>query len=69
MQSGTISAVVGDRGFGFLRVDGDNRDAFFHHRDLVGLEFNDRLRELRVKFDFVETERGPRAKNIQRADD
>jgi cold shock protein len=40
---GTIKTLTGDRGFGFIAVDGQ-RDEFFHSRELIGVMYD----ELRV---------------------
>ena len=68
MVSGTIITVRDDRGFGFVRSDGC--DYFFHASDLAeGLEFNEQLRERRVTFNVVNSNKGLRAANIQPATD
>jgi cold shock CspA family protein len=33
-HTGLIGKWIGDRGFGFLRDDSDDRDVFFHCKDL-----------------------------------
>jgi cold shock CspA family protein len=66
MYEGTICSVRLDKGFGFIRAV-DQPDTFFHHSDLVELEFDERLQEQRVKFDIVSTGKGPRARNVQAA--
>jgi CspA family cold shock protein len=67
--SGTIKSVNPDKGFGFIsRADG-GRDLFFHVMDLDrSLNFYESLIDTRVKFDIAETESGPKAVNIKRAD-
>jgi len=37
MASGTIKALVADRGFGFIRPDGGSVDVFFHCSVLGGV--------------------------------
>jgi CspA family cold shock protein len=68
MYEGVVKTVIPDRGFGFISQNG-GPDIFFHFRDLdPSLEFNDQLRERRVRFQVVESDRGPRAKNIRPVD-
>lgn len=68
METGTISAVVADKGYGFIQVGHGYQDVFFHAKSLDdGLQFNDQLLQLRVAFDVVDSERGPRARNVRKA--
>ena len=66
MYSGTICSVRSDRGFGFISSTGQP-DVFFHVSDLVGLEFDDTLKERRVEFGIVDSPKGPRAANVRPA--
>jgi cold shock CspA family protein len=68
-NSGTIKFVNPDKGYGFIgRADGQ-RDVFFQVADLDGsLNFFASLAGTRVMFDIVETQTGPRAVNITRAE-
>jgi CspA family cold shock protein len=65
MESGTICAVRADKGYGFIAPTGGGDDLFFHHRDLIDLEFDEQLRERRVRFNIISTDKGQRAKNVQ----
>jgi CspA family cold shock protein len=68
MHEGVVKTVIPDRGFGFISQNG-GPDVFFHMRDLDSqLELNDQLRERRVKFEIIDTDKGPRAKNVRAAD-
>jgi cold shock CspA family protein len=67
-HSGTIISINTEKGFGFIRRDDGGRDVFFHVTDLdPSLNFYESLIEIRVVFDIVEAERGPKAVNIRRA--
>jgi CspA family cold shock protein len=57
-----------DRGFGFIRPSGGGDEVFFHATDLVGLDFDPLLYERRVRFDIVDSPKGPRAANVQAAE-
>jgi cold shock CspA family protein len=65
MHSGTVVCVHEDRGFFFIHEQTGQPDIFGHAKDLVGMPFDGTLYERRVKFDVIETDKGPRAKNIQ----
>jgi cold shock CspA family protein len=43
MQKGTIKKVM-EKGFGFIGVEGQEKDLFFHMNELQNFDFND-LRE------------------------
>ena len=65
---GTVKSIIVDRGFGFIAVPGED-DVFFHYRGLCGgLEFNEQLVERRVRFNVIESEKGPRAGAVRPAD-
>ena len=63
---GTIKTLT-DRGFGFISREGVEKDLFFHSKDLVGVTFDELQVGDQVKFDVVEGDKGPSAKNVQRA--
>lgn len=56
-----------DKGFGFISREGETKDLFFHSTDLVGVTFDELQEGAAVTFDIVESERGPRAKNVKLA--
>jgi len=65
-MTGTIKTLT-DRGFGFISREGEEKDLFFHSKDLSGVTYE----ELKVgdvlSFDVVDGEKGPSAKNVARA--
>lgn len=66
MTTGTIVRVIEDKGFGFISLDDDSRDVFFHRSSLhYQLEFDGRLLERRVTFELEETDKGLNAKNVR----
>ncbi|MDZ4227081.1 MAG: cold shock domain-containing protein, partial [Patescibacteria group bacterium] len=36
MQEGTIARLT-DKGFGFIKIEGQEKDLFFHSNELVGV--------------------------------
>ena len=69
MRSGTIVGLRLDKGFGFIFEKAGQPDIYFHVSNLCdGLEFDEALRERRVRFDVVDTPKGPRACNIRSAE-
>lgn len=67
MSEGTIKTIVVDKGFGFITPDDDGADVFFHYSALIDLAFNEQLRERRVRFQSITTERGPKAVRVEPA--
>ena len=65
MQEGTIARLT-DRGFGFITVEGKDKDLFFHSKDLVGVAFDDLREGDKVNFEIAEGPKGPNAANVSR---
>lgn len=57
-----------DRGFGFITVEGQEKDLFFHSNSLVGTTFNEIQEGDRVTFDIEDSPKGKNAVNVQRAE-
>lgn len=65
-MNGTIKKKT-DKGFGFIKSEGQDKDLFFHSKGLVGVSF-DQLREGdQVTFDVEESPKGKNAVNVKRA--
>jgi len=65
-MKGTVKTKT-DRGFGFISREGEQKDLFFHSKDLVGVTFDEIQVGDEVTFEVVETEKGLSAKNVKRA--
>ncbi len=66
MQTGTIARLT-DKGFGFIKIEGQAKDLFFHSTELQGVSF-DSLREGdTLSFEVAEGPKGPNAVNISKA--
>ncbi|MBI4457907.1 cold shock domain-containing protein [Candidatus Uhrbacteria bacterium] len=65
-MTGTIKRLT-DKGFGFITPEGQDKDVFFHSSALVGVTFNELRVGDMVSFETEDSEKGPRAKNVQRA--
>lgn len=55
-----------DRGFGFISREGEEKDLFFHSKDLNGVTFDEIQVGDTVTFEVVSGEKGPSAKNVTR---
>ncbi len=64
-MEGTIKTLT-DKGFGFIAIDGESKDLFFHGNDLSGVSFDELRTGDKVSFEKSESEKGPRAVNVTR---
>ena len=65
-MTGTIKRLT-DKGFGFIAQEGAEKDLFFHSSALVGVTFDELNVGDAVTFETEDSEKGPRATNVQRA--
>ncbi|MFA6494872.1 MAG: cold shock domain-containing protein [Candidatus Paceibacterota bacterium] len=65
-MNGKIKTLT-DRGFGFISQEGQEKDLFFHSKDLSGVTFDELRVGDEVTFEVVQGEKGPNAKNVTRA--
>jgi CspA family cold shock protein len=56
-----------DKGFGFISVEGQEKDLFFHSNSLVDVTFDEIKEGDRVTFDVQESQKGPAAANVKKA--
>jgi CspA family cold shock protein len=66
MQTGTIARIT-DKGFGFIKRDGEAKDLFFHSNELVGVSFDELREGDTLTFEVAESPKGPNAIKISRA--
>lgn len=64
-MEGTIKNLT-DKGFGFIKVDGEEKDLFFHSNELKGVSFNELKAGDRVSFEKGESPKGPNATSVSR---
>jgi len=62
-MTGTIKTLT-DRGFGFISQEGQEKDLFFHSKDLVGAQFDQLKVGDAVTFEVTQGEKGPAAINV-----
>ncbi len=66
-MNGVIKKLISDKGFGFISVEGQEKDLFFHNSALVGVSFTDLHEGDAVTFDTEESPKGMNAVNVKKA--
>ena len=65
MTQGTIAKIM-DKGFGFIKVEGQEKDLFFHSNELQNVSFDDLKEGDKMEFEVTEGEKGPQASQVSR---
>jgi len=65
MKEGTIARVT-DRGFGFIKCEGMEKDLFFHAKELKNVQFNDLREGDKVTFELADGPKGPNAVEVNK---
>ncbi len=63
MANGIITKFIDDKGFGFIKAEGQDAEVFFHHSAFEG----EPREGMNVTFDTEASDRGPRATNVKSA--
>lgn len=69
MALGKVKNFNKDKGFGFINMDGEERDIFFHYSQIVQEGFKTVDPGQAVEFELVEGERGLQAHNVVKVED
>jgi CspA family cold shock protein len=65
MSQGVVKWFNDSKGYGFISVDGENRDVFVHHTGISGEGFKSLAEGQRVEFEIVQGQKGPAAENVR----
>jgi len=65
MQQGTIAGLT-DKGFGFIKRDGETKDLFFHSNELMNVKFDDLQVGDTLSFEVEEGPKGLRAIKVSK---
>lgn len=63
MQEGIIARIT-DKGFGFIKCEGREKDLFFHSNELVGVTFEELREGDKVSFEIADSPKGPNAVKV-----
>ncbi len=64
-MEGTIKKLT-DKGFGFIIIDDEDKDLFFHGNELKNVKFEELKEGDKVSFDKSDSPKGPNATNVNR---
>jgi cold shock protein len=65
MEQGEIARLM-DKGYGFIRREGQDKDVFFHANELQNVAFNDLKEGDKVTFEMSDGMKGPQATKVSR---
>jgi CspA family cold shock protein len=65
-MNGVIKKLT-DKGYGFITVEGEDKDLFFHSKALIGAEYSELREGDNVTFDKESSPKGMNAVNVKRA--
>jgi len=65
-MEGTIKTIIADKGFGFITVEGEEKDLFFHRNEVKDTTFEELKVGDRVSFEKADSQKGPNATNVTR---
>lgn len=55
-----------DKGFGFIKIEGQTKGLFFHSNELKGVTFEELKEGDKVSFEMADSPKGPNAINVSR---
>lgn len=67
MAKGKVKWFNDAKGFGFIQVDGENKDIFVHHSSIKADGFRTLAEGEEVEFELVQGPKGPKAENVMKA--
>lgn len=65
MAQGTVKWFNGDKGFGFITVDGDDKDVFVHFSAIAADGYRSLEENQRVEFEITQGAKGPQASDVR----
>ena len=54
MKTGVVSWFNNDKGFGFIKIDNENKDVFFHQNELRKINLETILKGTKISFEIRE---------------
>lgn len=69
MSTGKVKWFKSEKGYGFITMEGQDKDIFVHFSSINAEGFKTLQEGQTVEFDIVEGDRGPQATNVTVIDD
>lgn len=66
MAKGKVKWFNDAKGFGFIQVEGENKDIFVHHSSIKADGFRTLAEGEEVEFELIQGPKGPKAENVTR---
>lgn len=66
LSTGVVKWFNATKGFGFVKVDGQDQDVFVHYSAIAGAGYRSLEEGDRVEFNIVQAEKGPQAQNVRK---
>ncbi len=63
-STGVVKWFNDAKGFGFITLDGEDKDCFVHYSSIASEGFRSLAEGERVEFDLVAGQKGPAAENV-----
>jgi len=67
-MEGTIKKLT-DKGFGFIAIEGEEKDLFFHSNELKDVSYDELKEGDKVSFEKGDSPKGPNAVNVTRIEE
>ena len=64
-QTGTVKWFDDRKGFGFIKLDGEEKDVFVHHSAIEAVGFKSLSEGQRVEFTVEQGQKGPAAVQVR----
>ncbi|MFA5942511.1 MAG: cold shock domain-containing protein [Candidatus Paceibacterota bacterium] len=65
-ETGIVAKKVAEKYFGFIKVEGREKDLFFHANELKNISFDELREGDKVSFEVGDSEKGPNAVNVNK---
>ena len=65
MAQGRVKWFNDQKGFGFITVEGEEKDVFVHYSAIIGTGFKSLQENQLVEFDIQQGSKGPQAVNVR----
>lgn len=65
-MEGIVKTLKADKGFGFITIEGQAKDLFFHSNELRGVSFEELREGDKLSFEIADSVKGPNAVNVSR---